>query len=104
MTCSICPGSTFSLPEGFAERERELDVFPDQPAQQCRRAGDELIQVHDDRLKRLLAAEGQELVGEMAGEGRRLANLFEVLVVLRAAPRMPAAATPCSRESRSADC
>jgi hypothetical protein len=58
--------------EGAAAASHQLDVFADQALEERAHALDDLAEVQDARLQHLLAAEGEELMGE--GEARSAAR------------------------------
>ena len=57
-------GINFHEAERGLEGGLELYVLADEPLQHLRSIGDDRIQVQHDRLKHLLAAEGEELAGQ----------------------------------------
>ena len=59
-------------------RNEDLDVFSDQPAEHFFHFHNQGIQVQDDRLNHLLAAEGQELAGQAGRTMGGLGNFFGV--------------------------
>ena len=50
-----------------ARHDRQLDVLADQAPQHLLHVGHDGVQVEDARLQHLLAAEGQELAGQVGG-------------------------------------
>ena len=69
--CSICRGSTRTRPNAFAERESELDIFANQPGKSVGDARDHRIQIRDPQSLGLLAAEGEQLPGQLSRPARR---------------------------------
>ena len=77
-TCSICPGSAFTLPQIVAGQDHELDVFTQQPLEHPLQAEDDGGQVDHRRLEHLLAAQGEQLARERRGAVSGQADLRQV--------------------------
>ena len=64
--------------QGLVEKDDQVDVFADEPAQHRLQVGDHRIEVGHPGLQQLLAAEGQELAGQGGGPLRRFPDSFQV--------------------------
>src|SRR5262249_32158057 len=65
-------------PELLTSLGKQLNILPDEPAQQCLYIADDGVQVDNGRLQDLLTAEGQELSGQ---RGPSLPTLFDLFSV-----------------------
>ena len=54
-------------PERLVRRQRHLDVLADQPLQQLDHVAEQRVEADDLGPQHLLAAEGQQLAGEVGG-------------------------------------
>ena len=86
------------------QNRHQVHVLADQPAEHRAHVGDQGVQVEHDRLQHLLAAEGEQLLGEH----RRPLPAFDDLLHVAAARVLGTqgfrSQSPHSRGSRSADC
>ena len=70
-------------PERAAEDGDDLDVLADQAAQHLVHLADDVVQLQDPRLEKLLPAEREQLAGQRAGSVGRLGDLLDVLANAR---------------------
>ena len=88
-TCSIWPGSAFTVPRSGRQAGRQLDVLADQAAQHLVHVLDDAVEVEHLRGQHLPAAEGQQLPRQGGGALGRLADLVHGLAGRILRPRMP---------------
>ena len=79
--CSNWPGSIFASPSFSSGVSDHLDVLADQPLQQLHHVAEQGVEADHLGPQHLLAAEGQELAGEVGGALAGAANLGDELAV-----------------------
>ena len=69
------------------ERGRDLDVLAHDPFEHLPRLGHDVVQVESPRLQDLLATVGKQLAGQARSAIGRLADLCDLLALIRVAAR-----------------
>src|SRR4029077_7684183 len=72
-------GVGFDSAKGRIERDFELDIRADQATQQDLHFPQRICEIEDSRLNKLLAAESEELAGQVCRGNARLSDYFEFL-------------------------